>query len=441
MWGEVKILNKYYRIYALVILVLILVLQVVHSDQENNSGYIGYDPYFLNSFDADISKKNVVLKIDDDKVIFNGEYILCNQTDKTIEVILGLPYDDVEDLTILDKNNPLKFFWRNYSYIENNYIFEHLPKADKWSIVSIWLKAYESRVINISYQSQITNDSKGIYTFTYRNNAELNNSSNSKAYIVFDDFKPYNAINVSNIEVEKVHYDQGLYLLFDIDNNGRAARIDYELTDKLAIDRLNFATSSKLKNISNLYELKDYEAVILLCEEYINNPSDSSVDINQVKYVRSEAYRNLSKFDNYFEIIESLDLNKLYPYRLKYKILLDVYNILDGDAYNSDLATIIVSIQNDLQESNEFFSEWMLQNKIIQDYIDVALDKEKEELKKEGMLGKYAERLKLDTVGKFLKDNWYIYLISVVFIFFIGFLLGRKSGKKKTSPPYYTFRR
>ncbi|MCK9217383.1 MAG: hypothetical protein M0P77_05615 [Firmicutes bacterium] len=434
-------MNKYFRIYALVIIILILVSQVVHTDQENNSGYIGYDPYFLNSFDVDISKKNVVLKIDDDKLTFNGEYILCNQTDKTVEVILGLPYDDVEDLIILDKNNPLKFFWRNFSYIENNYIFEHLPKADKWSIVSIWLKANESRVIRISYQSQTTNDSKGIYTLTYMNNAEPNNSSNSKAYIVFNDFKPYNAINVSNIEVEKVHYNQGLNLLFDIDNNGRAARIDYELTDKLAIDRLSFATSSKLKNISNLYGLKDYDAVILLCDEYINNPSDNSVDINQVKYVKSEAYRNLTKFDNYFEVIESLDLNKLYPYRLKYKILLDVYRILNGKAYNSDLATIIVSIQNDLQESNEFFSEWMVQNKIIHDDIDITLDMEKEETRKEGVLNKYAERLKLDTVGKFLKDNWYIYLISVLFIFLIGFLLGRKFGKKKTNPPYYTFRR
>ena len=422
-------------------MVFLLIFQVIYSDQENNSGYIGYDPYFLNNFDVDISKKNVILKVDEDKIVFNGEYVLKNQTDKTVEVVLGLPYDNVENLAIYDKSNLLKFFWRNYSHLESNYIFEHLPKADKWSIVSIWLKADERRVINIKYDSQILNDSKGIYTLTYLNNAASNNSGSSKAYIVFDDLKPYNAISVSNIEVEKSYYNQDIYLLFEVDNNGRAARIDYELTDKLAIERLDFSTSGKLKNISNLYKLKDYEAVALLCDEYINNPTDSSIDINQVKYVKSEAYKNLTKFDNYFEIIESLDLNRIYPFRLKYKILFDIGEILDGEMHNPNLSTIVNSVQKDLQESNEFFSKWMIKNRKSQDDAEIIIDTENEEPRKEGLFSKYIVSLKLDTVGNFFKEHKYIYLILLILIFVIGFLIGKSSGKKKAKPPYYTFRR
>lgn len=439
-WG-VSILKRYLMFYILIIITLLLIFQITYADNEN-LGCIVHDIYFLNNFDVEISGKNVVLEIDDDKLTFKGEYVLNNQTEKIVEVVFGLPSDNIENLTISDKNNASKFFRRNASFIEKNYIYEHLPKADKWSTVNLWLKANESRVISIKYDSKIINDSKGVYTLTYVNNIEPNDSNISKAYIIFSNFKPYNIINISNIEVEKAFYNQGVQLLFDINNNGRETKIDYELTDKFAIDRLDFSTSKKLKSISDLYRSKDYEAVIVLCDEYISNPLDSSVDINQVKYVKAEAYRKLIKYDNYFEVVKTLNLNKLYPFRLKYKILIDIDEILNGKIDDPELAITMRSLQNDSKDSNEFLSRWMFYNK--KDYSntnEIENNKTKEEIKNESPLSKYIISLKLNKLIQFIKTNKFIYIIIVIVVFFIGFIIGKNSRRKKKSTPYYTLRR
>ncbi len=422
------------------LIILAASIQVVHSNNDN-LGYVGHDLFFLNGFDVEVVSKNIMIEIDEDRITFNGDYILKNQTEKIAETIFGLPSENIENLVITEKSNVIRSTRRNRSYIEKNFIFEHLPKTEKWSTASLWLKANESRVINIKYESKTINDSKGIYTFIYENNIEPENLSGSKVYTIFNNFKPYNIINVYNIEVEKMYYNMKVQSILDGNVNGRSIRIDYELVDKLATDRLNFSTSKTLKNISNLFRTKDYEGVILLCDEYISNPSDSSVDINQVKFLKAEAYRKLIKYDNYFEIIKFLDINKLYPFRLKYKIFSDIDEILGGDINDPNLAIIMKSIQNDLTDSNEFFYRWTVHNKKDYSGIDETIIHEDEETIKESFLDKFVITSKAKSIITFIQENNFIYFIVLILFLFIGFLIGIFTRKRKKGSPYYTLRR
>lgn len=427
----------------IVTLIILFPLQTIFADNEG-IGWDGYDICILNNFDAKISSKNVKIEIEDDKLIFNGEYVITNKSEKIVEVVLGLPSENVDNLSISDKGNTLKFYKRNTSYIEKNYIYEHLPKAEKWATVSLWLKGNESRIINIKYDSKVTNDSKGIYKIRYSNLSELFNPQISKTLIIFNDFKPYNIFHTSDIEVERTIYSRGSQLVFEVDDNSNEIQIDYELTDKLAVDRLDFSSSKKLKNIANLFRVKDYEAVITSCDEYLANPSDTSLDIAQVKYIKAEALRKIVRFDEYLEIIKTIDLNKLYPERLKLKILFDIDEILNEKVDDPKIFDILNTLQKSTLESEEFLGKWMMYCE--KDYVNTNHQIETKEPKdgnlgKESLISKYISLLKLNKVYALISRFKYLDIIVVVAVFFIGFFLGRKSKKKKSNIPYYTFRR
>lgn len=427
-------------LFFMILIVIFLNYHILHADNDNFA-YEGRDFYFLNSFDIDVVSKNITIEVDEDRITFNGDYILSNQTDKIIEVIFGLPADNVENLVISEKTNPIKVTRRNRGYIEKNLISEHLPTMEKWSTSSLWLKANENRLINIKYDSKTVNDSKGIYTVIYENNITPSSAISSKVFIEFKNFKPYNIINVYNIEVERLVYNIEAKTVLNGSINSRAMRVDYELIDKMAIDRLGYSTSKTLKNISNLFRTKDYEGVISSCDDYIKNPSDSSIDINQIKFIKAEACRKLIRYDNYFGLIKELNLNKIYPYRLKYKIFSDVDEIISGDINDTHLAIIMKSIQDDLNYSNEFFNRWIIYNKKdYSDAIETTITDEKEEVK-ESIVNRFKSSEKINKTIEFVEKNKIVYLVIIILIFFFGFLIGKYYKKKKNRTPYYTFRR
>lgn len=427
----------------IVILIMLFSFQTITADN-GDTGWDGYDVYILNNFDVKLSSKNIKIEIDDDKLAFNGEYVITNKSEKIVEVVLGLPSKYVENLTIGDKGNILKFYKRNKSYIEKNYISEHLPDSEKWSTVSLWLKGNESRLISIKYDSKVTNDSKGIYKIRYSNFDEMYNPEISKTLIIFNSFKPYNIICTSGIEVEKSIYSRDAQLLFDISDNSYEIEIDYELTDKLAVDRFDFSQSNKLKNIANLFRIKDYEAVIASCNEYLAKPSDTSLNINQVKFIKAEALRKIVRFDEYLDIIKSIDLSKLYPERLKYKILYDIDEILNGEVEDPNIFNILNTIQKDALDNEEFLGKWMMYYE--KDYVNTnnqieTNTRKEEDPDKENVISKYVSFLRLNKVYDFIREFKYLNIIVIIVVFFIGFLLGRKSMKKKSNISYYTFKR
>ena len=427
------------KLSIIFLIVALLNFPLLYADSDN-LGYEGYDFYFLNGFDIDVARKNIFIEVDGDKITFSGDYILSNQTEKIIEVVFGLPMDNIENLIITEKSNPIKATRRNRGYIEKNYISEHLPIIEKWSTSGLWLKANENRLINIKYDSKTVNDSKGIYSFIYENNITPGNIINSKVYITFKNFKPYNIINVYNMEVERMSYNiDQTFLNGSI--NGRAIRVDYELIDKLAIDRLSYSTSKTLKNISNLFHAKDYEGTILLCDDYIKNPSDSSVDINQLKFIKAEAYRKLVKYDNYFDIIKGLDLDKIYPYRLKYKVFSDIDEVIGGDINDTNLSAIMKSIQDDLNYSNEFFNRWIIYNKKDYSNINETIEIDETKETKENIINKLKTSDMINKIIVFAEKNKIVYFVAMALVFLIGLLIGKYYKKKRDRAPYYTFRR
>lgn len=434
---------KRWLLLLIVILIMLFSFQTIVADNEG-IGWDGYDVYVLNNFDVKISSKNIKIEIDDDKLAFSGEYVITNKSEKIAEVVLGLPSKNAENLSISDKGNTLKFYKRNKSYIEKNYIYDHLPDSEKWSTASLWLKGNESRLINIKYDSKVTNDSKGIYKIRYCNSDELYNPEISKTLIIFNDFKPYNIFYASGIEVEKSIYSRDAQLIFEISNNSYEIEIDYELTDKLAVDRFDFSQSNKLKNIANLFRIKDYEAVITLCDEYLINPSDANLNINQVKFMKAEALRKIVRFHEYLDIIKSIDFNKLYPERLKYKILYDIDEILNEKVDDSEIFDTLSILQKDALDNEEFLGKWMMYYE--KDYLNVnnqieTKTRKEEDSYKENVISKYISLLRLDKVYAFIRGFKYLNVIVIIAVFFIGFLLGRKSMKKKNKISYYTFRR
>lgn len=207
--------KRWLLLSLIVVFIISFSFQTIFADN-NDLGWYGYDIYILNNFDVKITRNNIKIEIDEDKLIFSGEYVINNKSDKITEVVLGLPLDNAENLSINDKGNNLKYYKRNKSYMEKNYIYENLPESEKWGTVNLWLKANESRLINIRYDSKVSNDSRGIYKITYNNSSDLYDSKISKTLIIFSNFKPYNILNTSNIEVEKAIYSRDSQLILKL---------------------------------------------------------------------------------------------------------------------------------------------------------------------------------------------------------------------------------
>ncbi|NLN47792.1 MAG: hypothetical protein GX154_01560, partial [Clostridiales bacterium] len=169
--------------------------------------------------------------------------------------------------------------------------------------------------------------------------------------------------------------------------------------------------------------------------------SDSSVDINQLKFIKAEAYRKLVKYDNYFDIIKGLDLDKIYPYRLKYKVFSDIDEVIGGDINDTNLSAIMKSIQDDLNYSNEFFNRWIIYNKKDYSSINETIEIDETKETKENIINKLKTSDMINKIIVFAEKNKIVYFVAMALVFLIGLLIGKYYKKKRDRAPYYTFRR
>lgn len=404
----------------------------------------GYDLEVLNTYDAQFVGQNSTIEIYEDKLIYSGEYIIKNKVDKTLEVILGLPSNNLENIQIIDKGNALKYYKRNGSYIEEKYPSEVFPKSEKWHTSSLWLKNDETRIINLRYESKLTNNSKGVFSIRFNRNKGLINSEASMIVLILNNFYPYNVLDTTGAAAEKTLFSGNNQLILEMNKNSEIFGLDYELVDKLSIDRLDFSANKKLKNIANSFRNKDYDVVNALCDEYVNNPGDPSFDTIQVKYVKAEAYRKRADFQKYIEGIKSLDFDRLYPNRLKYKILYDLDKILEGKSQDSQILGIMKLIQAKAFDDNEYIDKWMRDSD--KDYMDVNLkidtsSSNKTTNEEENLVIKTIYLLKLENVINRIAEFKYLRFIVIIMVFMLGYYLGRRTKKRKNTVSYYTFKR
>ncbi|MDD2481529.1 MAG: hypothetical protein PHF82_05270, partial [Lutispora sp.] len=210
------------------------------------------------------------------------------------------------------------------------------------------------------------------------------------------------------------------------------------------IDRLDFSANKKLKNIATLFRNKDYDVVNALSDEYIDNPGDPSFDTTQVKYVKAEAYRKRADFEKYIEGIKGLDLDRLYPNRLKYKILYDLDRILEGESQDSQILGIIKLIQAKAFDDNEYIDKWMRDGG--KDYMNIEQTVDinspnKDENEEDSLIVKTINFFKLGNVINKVAGFKYLRVIVLIMVFMLGYYLGRRTKKRKNTVSYYTFKR
>ena len=428
-------------ISILLAIIMICTFSTTLADEENI--WNGYDVQILNTYDIQLVGQNSAIEINEDKLIYNGEYVIKNLTQNTLEAILGLPSNNLENLQITEKGNPVKYYNRNKSYIEDRYPLDILPKASKWHTASLWFKANETKVINVRYESKLKNDSKGMYSIRYHKNKDLVYSDASTIVLSLYDFYPYNVLDTIGITEEKTVLSGNKRLTMEVNKGSEILGLDYELVDKLSVDRFDFSSDKKLKNIAASFRKKDYESVNTLCDEYLNNPTDPTFNSNQIKYIKAEAYRKQADFSKYVEYIKDLNYNMLYPSRLKYKILYDLDQTIEKDVSDLELLDIMKTLQTQAKEDNEYINKWM--ETAGKNYIEVVeiIEQERPEqnVEKESIIDKTIALFKLESLMEKIKGFKYLSIIFIVISFITGYLLGRRKKKRKNTISYYKFHR
>ena len=441
--GRILRVKPIIMIFILFTIVFFVPFSVASAENGQNV-WNGYDLEVLNTYDSQLVGQNSTIEIIEDKLIYNGEYIVKNKTDKTIEVILGLPSNNLENVQITDRGSSIKHYNRNGSYIEDKYPSESLPKAAKWHTISLWLKGGETRNLNVRYEAKLINDSKGVYSVRYNRNKNLMDSEASTIVLSLRDFFPYNILDTTGIISDKAIFGSNNHLLLEMNKDSEILGLDYELLDKLSIDRLDFGSDKKLKNIAASFRKKEYDTVNTLCDEYIKNPGDPAFSMVQIQYVKAEAYRKQANFEKYFEFLKGLDFEKLYPNRLKYKILYDADRILQGKVQDAQLLAIMKSLQAQAYTDNEYIGKWMQGdgNSYEDDgSITNRGDSSPNKVKEDSVVAKTIKHLKLENIIYKIKAFKYTPLIVIVAAFLLGYLFGRRTKKRKNTISYYTFKR
>jgi len=401
----------------------------------------GYDIQILNTYNIQFVGQSSKIEINEDKLVFNGEYVLKNMTQNTLEAILGLPTNNLENVQIMEKSSLVKHYYRSKSYIEDKYPTENLPDVAKWYTASLWFKAGESKVINVRYETKLINNSKSLFSIRYHKNKQLINSDATQVIFSMYNFFPYNILDAIGVSEEKTVLAGNDRFTMEMNKGSDIIGIDYELVDKLAIDRFDYSSDKKLKNIATSFKKKDYNSVLTLCDEYINNPTDMAFSLDQVKYIKAEAYRKQLDFSNYIEYIKELNFDMLYPSRLKYKILFDLDQLMGENIQDLEILDIMKTLYTKASEDTEYIGKWI--ETMARSYIDTSEvmkpkmpDKDTEE---DGIFSRTIAFLKLENLIGKIKDFKYLYIIGVVVSFLAGYLLGKRKKKRKNTISYYKF--
>jgi len=400
----------------------------------------GYDVRILNTYDINLVAQNIHIEIAEDKLFFDGEYILKNIKDNTVEAVIGLPSNNLENIQMSEKDIILRHYNRTVKYIEERYPSDALPEVSRWHTVSLWFKAGEIKVINVKYEAVIKNNSKGIYSIRYNKNSDLLQPEASKIVVSLKDFYPYNILNTIGALEDKALLSGDNNFTLEMNKNSFIFGIDYELVDKLAIDRFDFSSDKKLKNIAAAFRKRDYNSVLILCDEYVQNPTDSTFNLTQINYIKSETYRKQADFEKYIEEIKKIDYNKLYPSRLKYKVLYDLDQILGKEIQDIKLIEIMKTLYQQAIEQNEYIGRWM--ENTGSDYAKIEEIDNQEVLKekdKENIFIRIVDYLKMNSIVEKIIDFKYIELVLILVAFVLGYLLGRRKKKRRDHISYYKF--
>lgn len=435
-------MSKITRLLVLFVLITIMSATAAYADSVD-TGWKGYGLYNLNKSDVSISNESDYVLIDGKNVNAVYEYKIKSNAQKDISVNFGIPDNGIVKFTVHDGKKYLSYKTRNASYLKNTYGAVNLQTPDvRWYLFTMVFTPGQTRTIKVSIDAEMVkeeNDTYGLSFFKDRNYPYAINSEKTWITLKLTDFKPYYIYELEGIKEENVS-DDGVVTLSYSGEYGNGAFMRYQHIDKMALDSLGKSNYKKPKEIVKVFNDKNYGEALKLCNEYLNAPSDSKLNIEQVKYVKAECIRLSGNNEEYLSTLEQIDISQLYPGRIRYKILHDKLKAYSDTDNNEGMNMILKELIPETQKSYPYLYYWLDKNnyKLVEDEqvvenIASPINNESGSVTNRGfdILG---------TTIKFLtfvaQSRWTYVLLG----FLAGFIIGRLTKRKKKSKSVYLFR-
>lgn len=431
-----------YKLLVFTVLVVVMTASAVYSDQID-TGWKGYGLYNLNKSEVSILNESDNVIINGGKVAAVYEYTIKNNSGKSITVNFGYPDNGISKFSVHDGSKYLSYKTRNPSYLKSNYGVQNLQTPEtRWYIFNMAFTPNQTRTIKVSIEADMKMAENDTYTLNFfkdRSYSYAISGESVQLTIKLEDYKPYNVIELEGIEPEAISEDGTLKLSYK-GNNYTGASINYQPVDKMAIDKLNASAYKKPKAIAKAFNLKDYSQAITLCDEYIGSPADSKLSLDQVKFVKAESIRLQNNKSEYISLIDQLDTSKLYPGRIKYKVVLDkldAYNSMNNDeAINQILEQLIP----ETRQSYPYLNVWLERNgyKLEESEPPVTGINTHPSNTPPSSKGKGFDVLgiALKLLAAIKESRWTYVAVGVI----IGFILGRVTKRNKKRKSVYLFR-
>lgn len=418
------------KLLVLVLLILMLGITSIYADSAD-SGWKGYGLYNLSKSGITVTNEIDTVKIAGSNVEAVYEYTIRNDSGREIVASLGIPDNGLNKFSIYDGSKYLKYWKTNVGYVKDNFGLDNLQdKKNGWYIFNMVFSTGQSRTIKISISAEMKmaeNDTYDIGIFKDRSYPYTILSERTSYILTFDNFRPYNIVNVEGLQPEQIS-NEGEVSLSHEGNYGGGGLITYQPIDKMAADKLGASSYKKPKTIVRAFEAGNYRDVVNYCNEYIEAPADKNLTIEQVEYIRAESLRLLGMKDEYLQALNDIDTAKLYPGRIRYKLLVDKLELYDSQSNNEEINKILSEMIPETRDSYPYMFYWLESNgyKLEEEPKDPGLTTHTEKT------GELTNKRSFNIPGIILKlfnsarKSWISYLVIG---FIIGFIVGRISKK------------
>jgi hypothetical protein len=431
-------LNKIKIIIILVLVLSVAFASVVYSDTVD--GWKGYGLYNINDSKITMINEDINVELLNDRLTYTGEFLIRNYSSAVVKATVGMPVQGIDKITLLEKNTAIKWKKRSFISMQNEFGVENrIPKEEFWYVFNITLNPGETKLLNMSLEAAQLKEEDG-YTFTYYNDRKLGFSNyveKTSLYIRMANFQPYNVLSVQGFDPTLMGV-KGDVILKTTEDDTSIVSIKYMDITKALTDKFLGSALYKPKEIAQVFLGKNYTKASTLCDEYLKNPIDSAITVEEILFIKAESMRRLQNYDKYLSIVENMDYSKLYPLELRNKILMDRMTVYMEQKNNDKLLSLYNELEQDTSESTQILKAW-IRNSSIYGTSLLSKDNLIEEIEKEenGTLQKSTEF-----------EQWYEksmeYKYTPVIIFAAGLLLGlilrMFRSKKRRKKSNYIYR-
>lgn len=430
---------KTFIAFVLLLVITLIFTPAVYSDSED--GWKGYGLYNISGSNISIINEDVSIELRNDKLNYNGEFLIRNHASTTVKAFIGTPVQGIEKITLSERNSFIKWRKRSFGSLQNEFSIENrVPQEEWWYVFGITLNPGETKLFNMKLEDVNVGKEEDIYTFSYFNDRRLgfsNQVEKASLYISFLDFQPYNIVSLQGIEPSQLGVKGDVVYQAKADKLTPVS-IKYMDVTKTLLDGLLSSAMYKPREISLAFTNKNFNKVYTLCDEYIKNPNDSRISVETVQFIKAESLRRLQNNERYLSIVESLDYSKLNPLALKNKILMDRMSIYLEQQNQEKLFNIYKEFDNDPTES--------IQN--LKAYVESSSAYGAVQINKDNLFKQIQKEEQKVEESKTMFDQWYQvamnYKYTPVILFAAGLIVGlflrRIRFKRKKKKSMYVYR-